>query len=92
MMLYYCPDCGHWQDVRFFWWLSTHVENFAKAMNQEPPVRPKGFACPKGHGMMVQVQAHDCIMLRPTPTEAIFPPSLVLLKTTRTEESGESHG
>lgn len=81
-MLYYCKECGRWQDVRILQHLSTIVDNFAKAMNTPTPERPAGYACPDGHGLMTLIQPADRIMLRPVDPDG-FPIS---------EESEAHHG
>lgn len=68
MLLYYCPQCGRWQDVRLVQVLSTIVDNFAKALKQSP-CEHLGYPCPAGHGFMIQIQSTDRIVLCPADGE-----------------------
>ena len=74
MFFYYCPTCGHWQNVSMQEKISTFVDNLAKALGQEPPVRPDGYACPAGHGLMTQITPDDRVSVVKIELAA-FPPT-----------------
>lgn len=78
MLLYYCPVCGHWQDVSISKALYEFSANVARAFRMEPAVPISQYPCPGGHGVMVPVSHDDRISVRSALVESEELPDIAL--------------
>lgn len=68
MILYHCPTCGAWQDVSIAQAIMNAFAPFAEMaakLNNQPYAPQETYPCPAVHGLMVQIQPYERIMLRP---------------------------